>query len=463
MSLESIGLISCLLPLTAALYFLIPWERGKNWVLLAAGLLFYAFGSLPGVALLLLVALVNYLLGLLIRGGKLGKLPLILGVVGNLAFLGAYKYLDFLLSSLSPWLAVPTLGLAAPLGVSFFTFKCVSYLVDAYRDRSKATRSFPALLLYISFFPQIAAGPITRFDDFSQQLTGRRCTLELCAGGLRRFVAGMGKKLILAGIAAKAVDGVFALDAPDLRLAWLGAVAYLIQIYFDFSGYSDMAIGLGQFFGFQTPENFNYPYISASVTEFWRRWHISLSSWFRDYVYIPLGGNRKGKGRAAWNKFVVFALCGLWHGAAWTFLAWGVWHGIFSALESLRWIDTKKLSQSRIGKIACHVYTLLVVLLGFVLFRAESLAQGFQMVGALFTGFSFTAAGTVTLARLANPECLFALCLGAVLSTPVWPWLREKLGRARPALECAACLILLLLCLGKLAAGDFAPFIYVQF
>ena len=359
MSLDSAFFLLCFLPLAAALYYLIRGRRGGDVLLLILSLLFCAFGSLSGLGLLLAAALVNYIFGLLIlRCPKRGKALAAAAVILDLAFLGAFKYLSFLLSLVLPlpetgW---PGLGVAAPLGISFFTFKCISYIVDTRRDPACGTRSFFRLLLYISFFPQLTAGPITRFPEFCGQLGKRERRWEDLGQGLRRFVIGLGKKLILAAAAAKIADPVFSPGAPlSLSLGWLGALAYLMQIYFDFSGYSDMAIGLGRIFGFRTPENFLDPYTADSITDFWRRWHISLSLWFRDYLYIPLGGNRKGKVRTALNKFLVFLLCGFWHGAAWTFILWGAWHGLLSALESLRVLDTGRWKKTRLGAAACHV------------------------------------------------------------------------------------------------------------
>ena len=257
-------------------------------------------------------------------------------------------------------------------------------------------------------------------------------------------------------------DGVFALEAVDIRLAWVGAIAYCLQLYFDFSGYIDMVIGLGTCFGFTTRENFNYPYTATSIGGFWRRWHMSLSAWFKDYLYIPLGGNRKGKLRAGINKSIVFLLCGLWHGAAWTFVIWGVWHGVFSLLESLNVIPAKKLETGK-GRIIGHIYTLLVVCIGFVMFRAGSVAQGMQMIGAMFAGFRFTAAGTVALHRLLNMQTLLAMAAGTALSMPLSKKLAVRLGKHADSLSCIGALVLLVLCVIKMAAGDFAPSIYAQF
>ena len=461
--MDNIFFLSCFLPLVLAAYWLIPWLKGKNAVLLIFSLLFYSFGSLTGLALLLAMVLVNYLLGLLLKKGKLKKAALILGLVLDLAFLGFFKYADFVMSGI---LGLPTLktGIAVPLGISFFIFKCISYLMDAYRDETQATSSFWKLALYISFFPQITMGPITRYSEFGPQLESRTLSMENMALGLRRFTAGLGKKIIIAGTLATVADGVFGLEVMDARLAWLGAIAYCLQLYFDFSGYIDMVIGLGTCFGFTTRENFNYPYTASTIGGFWRRWHMSLSAWFKDYLYIPLGGNRKGKLRAGINKSIVFLLCGLWHGAAWTFVLWGLWHGLFSLLESTNVIPAKKLESGK-SRIIGHIYTLLVVCIGFVMFRATTVTQGLQIIGSMFAGFSFTAAGTVAIYNLLNAESLLMLAIGIVLSIPVAKKLVSlpRIGKHLDTLSYVGALVVLVLCIIKMAAGDFAPSIYAQF
>ena len=453
MNFDSAFFLSCFFALLLVLHTLLRSTKARNVLLLVTGLVFYSFGSLQGLVLLLAAAAVNYLLGRLLMAGKGGKALCAAGVAANLLFLGIYKYLDFLLGGVFG-LPQLQLGLAAPVGISFFTFKCISYLVDISRQRQRGTKDFFQLLLYISFFPQVMAGPISRFEEFQPQLENR--TFDRTAQGLRRFVIGLAKKVILSATLAKAADGVFALEQLDIRLAWLGAVAYMLQIYFDFSGYSDMAIGLGQVFGFTTRENFNYPYIAHSITDFWRRWQISLSTWFKDSLYIPLGGNRKGAVRAALNKLIVFTLCGLWHGANWTFLLWGFWHGALSAVES-----GKKIRPRGIGG---RIYTLLAVCLGFVMFRASTVAEGFRVMGAMFTGFAFTAQTTVALHSLLTGEVLAALLISCVLCLPWSQWLGEKrLAPVKETLSYPAVLVLYLLCLMRLAAGGFAPFIYFQF
>ena len=455
MNVDSVLFIGCFLPVVLILHWLIPAEKLKNVLLLIAGLVFYAFSGLAGVLVLLAAAVVTYLFGLGILAGKKAKGLCITAVVLNLLLLGVYKYLDFLLAELLG-LSGLDLGIVAPLGISFYCFKCISYLVDTYRCRENGTKGFWELLLYVSFFPQLTAGPIARFPQFRTQLSGRSRDGEGIARGIRRFVVGMGKKLILAGTVAKIADSVFAVEAGalDFRLAWLGAVAYMLQIYFDFSGYSDMAIGLGNAFGFETLENFQYPYAAVSITDFWRRWHISLSSWFKDYVYIPLGGNRKGTCRKALNKLTVFILCGIWHGASWTFVLWGLWHGLLSALESIRPL--------RSGRILPRLYTLFAVCLGFVMFRAETVGQGIGLLQAMVTGFSVTQAGTELLKRILTGEAVAMLAAGAVLALPVMPRIKSRIKCWEP-LSYAACIVLFALCLIKLASGGFAPFIYAQF
>lgn len=473
MEFDSAFFLFCFLSVLLIMHTLIRDIRARNILLLAAGLLFYSFGQLSGLLLLLSAVFVNFLFGLLLLRGVHAKAYTTVAVLLNLLFLAVFSYLDFFLSSIAPLLGstCTAAGLIAPVGISFFTFKCISYIVDTYRDRSAGTRRITELLLYISFFPQLMAGPITRFSEFQPQLTARSAGFTCSARGLRRLIIGLTKKLVFASMMGTAVDAVFALDASalDFRPAWLGAAAYTLQIYFDFSGYSDMAIGLGEVFGFRTPENFNYPYAAVSVTDFWRRWHISLSSWFRDYLYIPLGGSRRGAMRTALNKLLVFALCGLWHGAAWTFVLWGLWHGVFSALESLRIIDIGKLRRSTAGRVLSHIYTMLVVCLGFVMFRAENLHAGLRMLGAMFSGFSLTTAGTVTLHSIAG-ETLCLFLVGIVLSIPLTRRVSEKLfsrdGVLRPRAEAASYGLSLLLfawCILQIASGGFSPFIYFQF
>jgi len=460
MSLDSIIFISCFLPLMLALHWLVP-QKGRTAVLLALSLAFYAFCGLPALLVLVLSIGVNFGLSLLLHK-KWGKVFLFVGIAGNAALLGVYKYLDFLLSQLGLGQAVT--GLAAPLGISFFTFKCIAFLADVYKGQVQRPR-FPEFALYVSFFPQIAMGPITRYGEFAPQLQSRSLSLEGTVRGIRRFVVGLAKRVVLSAPLGALVDGVYAAALPDARLAWLGAVCYCLQLYFDFSGYSDMANGTAAMLGFSVRENFDHPYTAVSIGDFWRRWHMSLSAWFKDYIYIPLGGNRKGAFRAGVNKCIVFLLCGIWHGANWTFLLWGVWHGGLSLLESLQIIPVKKLTATRGGRVLGRAYALLAVCLGFVMFRAADVTSGFAMLGAMFTGFSFTAQATVLLHKLLTGEVLVMLVVGAALSMPVGKTLKKLPGWERWSEPVGLVLTLLLfvLCILRLASGNFAPSIYAQF
>lgn len=462
MALSSAAFLFAFLPIVFLLHSVIRNQRVKNALLIAASLLFYSAGSLRHLPLLLAVAAVNYLAGLLFqRGIKCRKTVLAVTLILNLGALLAFKYFDFFAASANSLLnlSIPLAGLALPIGISFFTFQGVSYAVDTYRDSQAGTRSFWELLLFISFFPQLIQGPILRFGDVAPQLRQRTATLDDIAAGCRRFILGLSKKLLIADVLATAVDAIFAHTGTyDIRLSVLAAILYSLQLYFDFSGYSDMALGLGRMFGFRFAENFDHPYTASTVQEFWRRWHISLSSWFRDYLYIPLGGNRKGKARTCLNVLIVFLLTGLWHGASWTFVLWGLWHGFWSVMERIT--PLKKLS----GTVFGHIYTLIVVALGFVMFRAGSVSQAFSVLGG-FGCFRFTQQVTLLLREAVTAKVIAAAAVGILLSTG----LQRKLAawaQDRKALQTAAyatTLVLFALCILRVSASSFSPFIYAQF
>ena len=467
MSFDSPVFLFFFLPALLILEALIRPVKARNALLCAAGFIFYAFGELWALALLIVSALVNWLLGLAAMRSARWAVPA--AAVLNLGLLAVTKYLGFFGEGLAlVGLNVNLPAILAPAGVSFFTFKGISYVADAKRDPANGTRSFFAALFYISFLPEVMSGPLTRFSDFASRLDERRRSWTDAAEGLRRFALGLAKKLILSGAMAAAADAAYGAGAAmDARVAWLGAVAYTLQLYFDFSGYSDMACGLGRALGFKCAENFDHPYAAVSITDFWRRWHISLSLWFRDYLYIPLGGSRRGKWRTAANKAVVFVLCGLWHGANMTYVVWGAWHALLSALESLKVLDTARWRKTAAGRALSRVYTLLAVTLGFAMFRAESVSQGFALIAAMFTGWDFTHAGSVLLEGALGGWTLFALALCCVGSFPVLQAAKRRLsGRALAAGECAgyvSALALTALCFAALASGGFAPFIYFQF
>jgi len=455
------------LPAVYLIYRLLPGIRLQNCWLALASVVFYAFGQLEYTLLLLGSVVGNYLFGLWLMSGKVRRAAVVSAAVCNLLMLGAFKYLDFFLRTANTLagLELPLSGLVLPIGISFYTFQGMSYVIDVYRNPALGTRSLGKLILYISFFPQLIAGPIIKYHDVSRQIDSRSITPEATLFGLRRFLAGLGKKLLLANTAGRVADAVFALTAVqlDARLAWLGAVGYTLQIYFDFSGYSDMAIGLGAMFGFTFRENFSLPYASRSIKEFWRRWHISLSSWFRDYLYIPLGGNRRGKLRTGVNKSIVFFTTGLWHGANWTFVLWGLWHGLLATLEDVG-IIPKRLRDSFLG----HVYTMLAVVLSFTLFRADSLGAAWVMLSKMFTGFAPSPAQTLTLISLLDPRTVCVLVLSVLLAFGLPQRVAERVSKeAGPVLSQGGRALgyaaLFALCVLNLSKATFNPFIYFQF
>ena len=456
------------LPVVFVLSRIVPGIPGKNIFLLIASFLFYAFGEPVYVFLMLFSTVVNYVAGRLLAvcGKGKDKWVVAAAVVVNLGLLSVFKYTDFFLSNVNRIFSIeiPLTGIALPVGISFFTFQGLSYVIDVYRDRAQVAKNFVKLALYISFFPQLIAGPIVKYHDVAQQIDHRQTTSALTADGIRRFIVGLSKKLLIANTVGQMADVVFTAQVQelDVRLAWLGAFCYMLQIYFDFSGYSDMAIGLGRMFGFQFLENFQYPYISSSIKEFWRRWHISLSSWFRDYLYIPLGGNRKGKVRTELNKALVFFCTGLWHGASWNFVLWGLWHGVFIILEDL--LPKGRKIRRGIG----HVITPLIVLLGFVLFRADTLSDAGLIFTQMFTGFTFTLQSDALLRELLTPLNVTTLLLGAAFSLPLLPWLRSKVAAWKNAwfvqgASYVAAGGLFCLCVMNLAGSEFNPFIYFRF
>ncbi len=446
------------LPLVFLLERLCPSLRLKNAVLAAASLVFYAFGQLVFLPLFLGSVLLNYLAGLGLCRLQRGRKPLlVLALALNLLLLGVFKYGDFVLQNLG----LEPVGILLPIGISFFTFQGMSYVIDVYRDPESGTADFGKLLLYLAFFPQLIAGPIVKYHDIAHQIDRRQTDPLSTEEGLRRFIRGLGKKLLIADAAGKIADAVFTGGTQDIRLAWLGALCYTLQIYYDFSAYSDMAIGMGRMFGFRLRENFLHPYAAVSLRDFWRRWHVSLSSWFKEYLYIPLGGNRRGRLRTALNRLLVFLCTGFWHGANWTFVVWGLGHGLLSSLEGA--LPVQKLQEKPLGRVLGRVYTLLAVTLLFVVFRAESLGAAGAMLRVMFTG-SATAAGGVELLRLLQPAALLSLALALLFAGG----LRERLyARLRAPvfrhLARVGSLALLFLCILSLSTGGFHPFLYFQF
>lgn len=475
MAFDSAFFLFFFFPVLFLAYYPVKSTKARNVMLLVAGIVFYSFGRLFDLLILLLMAAITYGAGALIAREKKPKLVMIAAVAADAAILVLFKLIERVIVTLSGadgllralFAQTSPVTLMAPLGISFFAFKCVSYTVDTYKDRANAASGFWRFLLYVSFFPEIVSGPISRYNAFAAQLDAREVTLERAARGFVRVIRGLAKKLLIAGAAGSVADAVFGFQGRvDIRLAWVGAIAYAVQLFFDFAGYSDMAIGLSSVFGFTSPENFNYPYTASSIGDFWRRWHMSLSAWLKDYVYIPLGGNRKGKYRTALNKFIVFVVCGLWHGFGLTFLVWGVWHGILSALESLKLLDVQRWREKKWGAVLSHVYTLLAVILGFVMFRAADVSQGFSMIGAMFAGFRFTRAGTLALWEALDARNIFMLVAGIILCMPVADALYKRVHskiKWAPMARLALYALLFAFCLTQLAAGGFSPFIYAQF
>ena len=439
----------------------------SNVFLCVASLVFYAWGEPVYMILLILLVLMNYLMAKGIDQARRKKARLVAGVALNISALFAFKYTDFTLATLDllPGVDIPLPGIMLPIGVSFFIFQAMSYLVDAYRGDCAPQRSFMKLLLYVSFFPQLIAGPIIYYHDIERQIEDRRITSGDTAAGIRRFVIGLSKKVLIANTLAVAVDAIYALEADSLSLpaCWIAALAYILQLYYDFSGYSDMALGLGKMFGFSFKENFDYPYLSTGIREFWQRWHMSLSGWFREYVYIPLGGNRKGALRTAFNKITVFFLTGLWHGASWTFVVWGLVHGVFLLLE--QYVRPLQRLGKRVKAVGI-AYTLLVLTFTFVLFRSDSFSQALVFLRNMVAG----SRDLGTQAQLVTPVFIAAFCAGILGAAP-WARVVERrlaqvrggAGRVLVPASYAAAIVLLALCMLSLSAATHNPFIYFRF
>lgn len=449
------------LPAVLVLNYIIPkkYIAAKNVVLLIASLFFYAWGEPKNVLLMLLSIAVNYVCGLLLgrfdSDEKKRKVVLWASVVFNLGLLFFFKYFSFVTGGLFPVIKLP-------IGISFFTFQIMSYTIDVYRRSVEPQKSLLKLALYISLFPQLIAGPIVRYIDVEKQLTYRECTAEKTARGMIRFSMGLAKKVIVSNTVAAICDGIFgSTNTVPAFTAWVGVICYALQIYFDFSGYSDMAIGMGHMLGFDFLENFNYPYVSCSVQEFWRRWHISLSSWFRDYLYIPLGGNRRGKVRTYINLIIVFACTGLWHGASFSFIVWGLWHGLFLVIERLGF----KKALDKLPKFIGWIYTMLVVLVGWVFFRADTLSAAMKYLGEMF---SFSGGVANGMAQFDNLSFIIT-AIALVLCTPVYQLVKGKLEKTevgkKAAFVIGAVLAtgLFILSVIFLTGSGYNPFIYFRF
>jgi alginate O-acetyltransferase complex protein AlgI len=479
---SSIIFLFLFLPVTLIVYLVIG-RRLRNYFLLVASLVFYAWGETTYVLIMLLSIVANYVVGLAIdhfRNRPQAKLFLGLAVVVNIGLLSVFKYTNFIVANLNILLGsfeLPAVALQPvhlPIGISFFTFQAMSYVIDIYRRDAVVQRNPANIGLYIALFPQLIAGPIVRFHDIAAQITLRCVRVQDFAEGVERFIIGLGKKVLIANQVAAVCDQVFALKAGALSpgIAWLGVLCYTLQIYFDFSGYSDMAIGLGRMFGFRFLENFNYPYISTSVREFWRRWHISLSSWFRDYLYVPLGGNRQGALRTHFNLLTVFFLCGLWHGASWNFVVWGLLHGLFLIIERSGF---EKILV-RLWTPLRHFYLLFVVMITWVFFRADTISHALGYLAVMF-GQAKSGTTPVALTQIGR-DAQTAIIAGIIFSAPVFSWLKRflqsmLLNRHRKmsmifegtadAMKTVGLSLILYVSILFISSGAYNPFIYFRF
>ena len=472
MIFSSLVFLCVFFPIVLILHCLLPSLRLKNMLLILASLLFYAYGEPVYVLLMIASSVVNYAAARLVCPGRAHrKLFLAADIAVNLGILVFFKYAAFLVETVNALsgaqLPVPQIPL--PVGISFFTFQALSYVIDVYWDKVEVQISYPKVLLYISFFPQLVAGPIVKYRDISEAIDNRFIDADGVACGMRRFICGLGKKVLIANTVGLAADRIF--SAPhaeiDAAAAWIGAIAYTLQIYYDFSGYSDMAIGLGQMFGFTFRENFLYPYGAVNVKDFWRKWHVSLSTWFKEYLYIPLGGNRKGRVRTCVNLLIVFLCTGIWHGANWTFVVWGLWHGMFLLLERI------VPAINKLPSVVTRIYTMLVVIVGWVIFRADTFGDGLFILHKMFAGPVEGGFGNLALQQV-TPWFAAMAAAGIIGMAPVSGIVRRIKART----EDGACtggwkavhvmtyvlsVPLLVWCMVRLSGSTYNPFIYFRF
>ncbi|WP_111931053.1 MBOAT family O-acyltransferase [Clostridium tertium] len=455
------------LPLVLFLYY-ISGKKIRNYILLLASLIFYAWGGVNYLKILMVSILINYIFGLLIDKtvdrSHLRKFILILGIILNLALLFYYKYYDFFIENINNILNMnlELKRIVLPIGISFFTFQGMSYIIDIYRNDGKVNKNIFSVALYISFFPQLVAGPIIKYKIIDEQIRVRKESIDYFSYGINRFVIGLGKKIIISDMLGAISDNIFLLansSGIDMITAWIGAICYTLQIYFDFSGYSDMAIGLGHLFGFKFPENFNYPYISRSITEFWRRWHISLSTWFKEYLYIPLGGNRRGN--VYFNLFVVFLVTGLWHGASWNFVIWGLWHGMFMIIER---VIRNENWYKKIPSFIKIFITLFIVIIGWVLFKATTLEEGLKYLSIMF-GLSNFSNITFEYTYFISRKFIVLIIIGIIASTPIFKNIfnRYRDIKVFELIKTILIILLFIISIIFMVNSTYSPFIYFQF
>lgn len=460
MLFSSIPFLYVFLPAVLILYFIAP-KKLKNTVILLSSLVFYACGEPKYVILMVISILLGYIFGLLIeRFRKHAKLFITLAAVTSLGLLGYFKYADFFISNFNALtgLSLPLAKIALPIGISFYTFQILSYDIDVYRGEVKAQKNIIDFAAYVTMFSQLIAGPIVRYSDIALQLETREHGISKTAEGIRRFVLGLGKKILIANALGELCDTFRASGDKSVLFFWVYAVAFTLHIYFDFSGYSDMAIGLGKIFGFDFIENFDYPYISASVTEFWRRWHISLGTFFRDYVYIPLGGNRVSKPRWMFNIFVVWFLTGMWHGAAWNFIVWGLYFAVILMIEKL-WL----LPHMKKMKVLPHITTLFLVVISFVIFNANSMGEAFSYIGAMFGAGEYPLVSREALYYLRSYAVVFVVALVGATPLPKKIFSSEKCRKLVVFAEPVVLTVFMLVMTAYLVDGSFNPFLYFRF
>ncbi len=466
MVFSSIVFLYIFLPIMLLLYFIVP-SKFKNAIMILASLVFFAWGEIRYIFIMLVLAVMDFVCGKQITKYQNNKkkkvIFLIINVVVNLGILFFFKYADFIITNINnlTGLSIPLLNIPLPIGVSFNTFQSLSYIIDVYRGTVKCEKSFYNYLTYTTLFPQIIAGPIVRYETVDEELETKNISMDNFSAGMKRFIIGLGKKVLIANSVGALWNTIEVGNYSELSMlfAWIGIIAFALQIYFDFSGYSDMAIGLAQIFGMKFDENFNYPYISKSITEFWRRWHITLSSWFRDYVYIPLGGNRRGLAIQIRNILIVWFLTGAWHGASWNFILWGVYFGVILILEKLFLLKVLE----KLPNIIRHIYAIVIILVSWAIFAFEDLAKVGEYIKAMFIN-----------SNLWDNEALYYLqnywvliLIGAICSIPLWKKLKEKIdSKNSKGLEFITSLgyvAILILSTASLVTNSFNPFLYFRF
>jgi len=465
MLFSSLTFLFIFLPITIIGYYLIN-SALRNYLLLVVSLLFYAWGEPKYITVMVLIILINYIAGILLdRSIHSRKLVLVITLILNIACLCYFKYTDFLISNCNMLLHsnIALKHIVLPIGISFYTFQSMSYTIDVYRHIVPAQYNLCNFALYVSLFPQLVAGPIVRYRDIASQITSRDVSIGKTADGIRRFIIGLSKKVLLANTMGEVADAVFATGVNDIGIAvaWLGAVVYSLQIFYDFSGYSDMAIGLGKIFGFDILENFNYPYVASSITDFWRRWHISLSSWFKEYLYIPLGGNRVSETRRNINLLIVFLATGLWHGASWNFVIWGLWHGFFLVCEKYSKFDLVRNNFCK--QLLQHVYVIVVFVIGWVFFREDNLCNAISYISVMF-GSKVNALTNFGWVYYCTRKVVI---FGVISVLLLYPWNFNCIcisGKIPYYIVRDLFLILLLIvCIASIAASGYNPFIYFRF